>query len=209
MRWMIQNNVQGFTEEAVRTLERKVQGDLSLANETVQAHLNPTEGQKLLQAGSSAVAKVAQSPAANGFWGMGAAAGPVATNDVMPALLRYLESREEKDRQHQKEREEKDRQARALELAEREKDREVCARMCVCACVLSSLSRMHTFVHTAPERAAGHPEQVHARDAGQAGQDARQARQLADGRAARSPRSSTAPGSRSCRSCPARPQAPG
>ena len=106
MEYMVQNNVQGFAKEAARTLERKVQGDLSLAHETVQAHLNPTEGQKLLQAGSSAVAKVAQSPAANGFWGMGAAAGPVAANDAT-AMFKYLQEKDDKFFKYLVERDEK------------------------------------------------------------------------------------------------------
>ena len=132
---MAHKKVPGFIDEAVRTLERKNQGDLSLADETVQAAFDPTEGQKLLQAGSSAVAQV---PADHGFvrfnGGMGAAAGPVATNDSTAMFLQYIRDKDEKDRE-----------ARALELAvrekasadEREKDREVHAfelavRVCVC-----------------------------------------------------------------------------
>jgi hypothetical protein len=100
MQWMIQNNVPGFTQEAVRTLERKNQGDLTLINEVAEAHFNPTDGQKLLQAGSSAVAQV---PVANAFWGTGAAAGPVATNDPMPFMMNFWKEEREKDREHQKE----------------------------------------------------------------------------------------------------------
>jgi len=111
--WMAHKKIPGFIDKAVRTLERKNQGDLALADEVFQAAFAPTDGQKLLQAGSSAVAQVAQSPAANGFWGMGAAAGPVATNDAMPLMMHFMKD--------MKEEREKDRQARALELAERER----------------------------------------------------------------------------------------
>ena len=117
---MAQKKIPGFIDKAVETLERKNQGDLTLADETVEAHLNPTDGQKLLQAGSSAVAQVPQPPAANGFWGMGAAAGPVATNDAT-AMFKYLAEKDDKDRQ-----------ARALELAEREKEREKEREVLVC-----------------------------------------------------------------------------
>ena len=144
LKYMAHKKIPGFIDKAVETLERKNQGDLSLANEVAQAHFDPTDAQKLLQAGSSAVAQV---PADHGFvrfnGGMGAAAGPVATNDSTAMFLQYIRDKDEKDREaralelavrekasaeereHQEKMRERQDKARALELAEeREKDRQ-------------------------------------------------------------------------------------
>ena len=130
LKYMAHKKIPGFIDRAVETLERKNQGDPTLIDETVEALLNPTDGQKLLQAGSSAVAKAAQAPAANAFWGMDVADRPVATNDSTAMFLQFLQEDREKDRQARAielaerervsaEEREKDRQARAIELAER------------------------------------------------------------------------------------------
>ena len=126
---MAKKKVTGFIDKAVETLERKNQGDLTLIDEVAEAHVNPTSAQKLMQAGSSKVAKLPEniafvSPAVN-------AAGA----DGMVKLLEFMKEQreadekreekrreaEEKKRQAEEEREEKKRQADKEERQEREK----------------------------------------------------------------------------------------
>ena len=108
---MAHKKVPGFIDKAVETLERKNQGDLTLINEVAEAHVNPTSAQKLMQAGSSEVAKLPENiafvnPAVN-------AAGA----DGMVKLLEFMKEQREADEK----REEKKRQADKEERQEREK----------------------------------------------------------------------------------------
>ena len=106
MEWMIQNNVPGFAKEAVRTLERKNQGDLTLIDEVAEAHLNPSSAQVLMQAGSSMVAKLPENiafvnPAVN-------AAGA----DGMVKLLDFMKEQREADEKREQKRCEADKEER-------------------------------------------------------------------------------------------------
>lgn len=123
-------NVPGFTDEVVDTFIRKVQGDPRLIDEVAEAYMNPTSAQKLMQAGSSEVAKLPENiafvnPAVNAA---GADAMVKPFLDFMKEQREADEKREEKrreaeekKRQAEEEREEKKRQADKEERQEREK----------------------------------------------------------------------------------------
>ena len=111
LKWMANKKVPGFIDKAVETLERKNQGDLTLINEVAEAHVNPTSAQKLMQAGSSEVAKLPEiiafvNPAVN-----------TAGADGMVKLLEFMKEQREADEK----REEKRREADKEERQEREK----------------------------------------------------------------------------------------
>ena len=53
LKWMNAKNVPGFTDEVIDTYARKVEGDISLAQEVIDSRMDPTAGQQFLQAGSS------------------------------------------------------------------------------------------------------------------------------------------------------------
>ena len=55
MKWMNAKNVPGFTDELINTYARKMEGDISLAQDVIDSRMDPTAGQQFLQAGSSAV----------------------------------------------------------------------------------------------------------------------------------------------------------
>ena len=109
---MANKKVPGFIDKAVETLERKNQGDLTLINEVAEAHVNPTSAQKLMQAGSSEVAKFPENIAfVNPAVNAAGADGMVKLLEFMKEQREADEKREEKKRQAEEEREEKKRQA--------------------------------------------------------------------------------------------------
>ena len=50
LKWMNAKNVPGFTDEVIDTYARKVEGDISLAQEVIDSRMDPTAGQQFLQA---------------------------------------------------------------------------------------------------------------------------------------------------------------
>ena len=111
-KWMAHKKVPGFIDKAVETLERKNQGDLTLIDEVAEAHVNPTSAQKLMQAGSSEVAKLPENIAfVNPAVNAAGADGMVKLLEFMKEQREADEKREEKRRQAEEEREEKKRQA--------------------------------------------------------------------------------------------------
>ena len=48
LKWMNAKNVPGFTDEVIDTYARKVEGDISLAQEVIDSRMDPTAGQQFL-----------------------------------------------------------------------------------------------------------------------------------------------------------------
>ena len=122
LKWMAHKKVPGFIDKAVETLERKNQGDLTLIDEVAEAHVNPTSAQKLMQAGSSEVAKLPENIAfVNPAVNAAGADGMVKLLEFMKEQREADEKREDKRREADEKREEKKRQADKEERQEREK----------------------------------------------------------------------------------------
>ena len=118
LKYMAQKKIPGFIEKVVETLERKNQGDLTLIEETAQAHVNPSSAQVLMQAGSS---KVAKAPETIAFVNPGTVGPPAPAADGMANLLQFMKDQREADRierlEREKEREKRDNQQNNFLLA--------------------------------------------------------------------------------------------
>ena len=98
-KWMAHKKVPGFIDGAVDVLNRKTVGDLTLAEEVVNAHVQPNEGQQFLQAGSSAVAQSRGTAAG----GSAVAQSRMPATHVLPFMMNFMASQGDKQRKWQEE----------------------------------------------------------------------------------------------------------
>ena len=96
---MAHKKVPGFIDGAVDVLNRKTVGDLTLAEEVVNAHVQPNEGQQFLQAGSSAVAQSRGTAAG----GSAVAQSRMPATHVLPFMMNFMASQGDKQRKWQEE----------------------------------------------------------------------------------------------------------
>lgn len=98
-KWMAHKKVPGFIDGAVDVLNRKTVGDLTLAEEVVNAHVQPNEGQQFLQAGSSAVAQSRGTAAG----GSSVSQSRMPATHVLPFMMNFMASQGDRQRKWQEE----------------------------------------------------------------------------------------------------------